>query len=175
MIALSLVLTACLLAAFTDLRSRRIPNALVVALFACGLSVNAFAGWQHAALDVAIVIAVLVAGTFAFSLRLLGGGDVKLLAAAAGTLGLPSAPTFIVATLLCGGVIALLYSALRGRLAATLENLKGLALPVFAGAAPPRLQTGTPMPYALAIFAGASFTAIASGVAPHLRFLWLLP
>ncbi|HZZ64768.1 MAG TPA: prepilin peptidase [Candidatus Baltobacteraceae bacterium] len=171
-LAIVLVLAASVLAAGTDVRTRRIPNALVVALFVSGLALNAVAGWQPAALDVAIVIAVLAAGTFAFSLKLIGGGDVKLLAVAAGTLGVPAAGTFILATLLSGGVIAIIYSALRGRLRTTLHNVKGLALPVFAGAAPPRLLTGTQMPYALAIFAGASFTAFAGGIGPHLRFLW---
>ena len=171
-LAIVLVLAASVLAACTDVRTRRIPNALVIALFVSGLALNAIAGWRPAALDVAIVIAVLIAGTFAFSLKLIGGGDVKLLAAAAGTLGLPAAGTFILATLLSGGVIAVIYSALRGRLGTTLNNVKGLALPIFAGAAPARLQTGTQMPYALAIFAGASFTAITGGIAPHLRFLW---
>lgn len=171
-LAIALVLGASLLAASTDLRSRRIPNALVLALFSCGLLVNLALGWRHALLDVAIVVAVLLVGTLAFSLKLIGGGDVKLLAAAAGTLGLPAATTFILATLVCGGVIGLLYCAVRGRFRATLMNVQRLALPIFAGAAPARLQTGTPMPYALAIFAGASFTAIASGVGPHLRLLW---
>lgn len=171
-LAVGLVLAASLLAAASDLRTRRIPNVLVIALFVCGLAVNALAGWQHALLDVAVAFAILLAGTFAFSLKLIGGGDVKLLAAAAGTLGFPVALTFILYTLLCGGVIALVYSAMRGRLRATFANVRTIALPMFAGVAPARLQTGTAMPYALAIFAGACFTAIASGFSPHLRLLW---
>jgi prepilin peptidase CpaA len=171
-VAAGLVLAASLLAAASDVRTRRIPDALIVALFACGLAVNLFAGWQHALADIAIVLAVLILGTFAFSFKLIGGGDVKLLAAAAGTLGFPAAGTFLVSTLLCGGIIAVAYSALRGRLRTTLTNVQAVALPVFAGAAPAQLQSGTVMPYALAIFAGACFTAIASGVGPHLRLSW---
>jgi prepilin peptidase CpaA len=171
-ISLGLVLAASLLAAASDLRTRRIPNALVIALFVCGLAVNAAAGWQHALLDITVVLAVLVMGTLAFSLKLIGGGDVKLLAVAAGTLGFPAAATFILSTLLSGGIIAVIYAAMRGRLRDTIANVKTIALPVFAGVAPARLQTGTPMPYALAIFAGASFTAIESGLGPHLRLLW---
>ena len=171
-IAVVLVLAASLFAAASDVRTRRIPDVLVVALLLGGLAVNAFAGWQHAALDVAIAFAVLILGSFAFSLKLIGGGDVKLLAAAAGTLGYPWATTFLLSTLLCGGVIAIVYSMLRGRLRTTFSNLKTIALPIFAGVRPARLETGTAMPYALAIFAGACLTAIVSGLAPHQRLPW---
>jgi prepilin peptidase CpaA len=169
---LALVLVACLLAAASDLRTRRIPNTLVIGLFVCGLAANTAAGWQHALFDLAIVLLVLAVGTFAFSFKLIGGGDVKLVAAAAGTLGFPAAGAFILYTLLCGGVFGLAYSAMRGRLGSTVANLRAIALPIFAGAAPARLQTGMAMPYALAIFAGACLTAIARGFPPHLRLSW---
>lgn len=167
-----LVLAASLLAAACDLRTRRIPNALVVALFVCGLAVNAMAGWQHALVQIALTAGVLFAGSLAFSLRLIGGGDVKLLAAACGTLGYPAATNFLLYTLLCGGVVALIYSAMRGQLRTTLANVYAIAFPMFAGVRPARLQSGTTMPYALAIFAGACFTAFASAFAPHPRLIW---
>jgi prepilin peptidase CpaA len=170
-LAVGLVLAASLLAAVSDVRTRRIPNALVIALFACGLAANALLGWQAAAIDVVIVIAMLFAGSFAFSLRLIGGGDVKLLAAAAGTLGYPSAVSFILFTLLCGGVLAVAFSATRGRLGATLANVQSMALPLFSGVRPVRPEDSIAMPYALAIFGGAVCTAIINGFLPHLRFL----
>jgi prepilin peptidase CpaA len=171
-LSVSLVLAASLFAAACDLRTRRIPNALVVALFVCGLAVNALAGWQHALVQIALTAGILFAGSLAFSLRIIGGGDIKLLAAACGTLGYPAALNLILYTLLCGGIIALIYSAVRGHLRTTLANVYAIALPMFAGARPARLQTGTTMPYALAIFAGACFTAIASAFAPHPRLIW---
>jgi hypothetical protein len=61
---------------------------------------------------------------------------------------------------------------MRGRLRSTLTNVKTIAFPIFTGIAPARLENGTAMPYALAIFAGACFTAIASGLAPHQRLPW---
>lgn len=170
--ALALVLLASAAAAATDLRTRRIPNLLVLALFVFGLIVNAFAGWQHLLMDAGLTAGVLIAGTLAFSLKLIGGGDVKLLAAAAGTLGIPMAGAFLLYTLLSGGIIAVLYSAFRGRLGATFANVRALALPVFAGVRPARLENGTAMPYALAIFAGACIAALAGGAQPHLRFPW---
>ena len=170
-LALAFVLLASLLAAVCDLRTRRIPNALVGALLVSGLALNAFAGWQHVLADLAIVAIVIVAGTFAFSLRLIGGGDVKLLAAAAGTLGYPAGGDFLLFTLLCGGVVALAFAALRGRLGATFSNVRAMALPVFAGVAPAAPQAGLAMPYAVAIFSGALCTALVSGLLPHLRIL----
>jgi prepilin peptidase CpaA len=118
-----------------------------------------------------MVLAVIVAGTFAFSLKLIGGGDVKLLAVAAGTLGYPAGGMFLLFTLLCGGFVAIAFSALRGRLRATFANVRLLALPLFAGAAPLRPQTGLAMPYAVAIFGGALCTALLNGLAPHVRIL----
>lgn len=170
-LTVGLVLVASLLAAVSDVRTRRIPNALVFALFLSGLAANAFLGWHAAAMDMVLTFAVLLAGSVAFSFRLIGGGDVKLLAAAAGTLGLPLAVTFVLFTLLCGGVLAVAYSAARGRLRATIANVQSMALPVFAGARPVRPQDSLAMPYALAIFAGATCAALANGFIPTLRLL----
>jgi prepilin peptidase CpaA len=170
-LAAGFVLVASLLAAISDVRTRRIPNALPIALLVCGLAANAFIGWQAAAIDIAIVVAVLFAGSVAFSFRLIGGGDVKLLAAAAGALDYPSAVSFILFTLVCGGVLAVAFSATRGRLGATIANVQSMALPLFSGVRPVRPQDSIAMPYALAIFAGAACTAIINGFVPHLRLL----
>ena len=164
-----LVLVAALAGAVSDVRTRRIPNALVGALFVAGVATNAIGGWKPAAVSVLIAVAVLAAGTFLFSLKLIGGGDVKLLAAAAGTLGYPACVVFVLCTLVCGGVIAVAYAAWRGRLRATFANVQSMAIPVFAGVKPAR-PDGTPMPYALAIFAGAVCTMLANIYLPALRF-----
>lgn len=165
-----LVLAAALAGAVCDVRTRRIPNMLVSGLFVAGIAANALGGWKPAVAGILIAAAVLIAGTFLFSLKLIGGGDVKLLAAAAGTLGYPSCVSFVLFTLISGGVIAVAYAAYRGRLRATLANVQSIALPVFAGIRPAR-PDGTPMPYALAIFAGALCTLLLNTYAPHLRFL----
>jgi prepilin peptidase CpaA len=170
-IVTDLVLAASLLAALSDVRTRRIPNALVIGLFACGLAANALLGWQAVTIAVAIAILMLFAGSVAFSMRLIGGGDVKLLAAAAGTLGYPSAISFLLFTLLCGGVLAVAFSAARGRLGATIANVQSMTLPLFSGVRPVRPEDSIAMPYALAIFAGAVCTAIINGFLPHLRIL----
>lgn len=150
------VLAASLIGAVTDVRTRRIPNWLVLALLIAGLVEHAvLSGWTGVLGDLALAGAVMLAGTVAFSFKLIGGGDVKLLAAAAGTLGYPAGITFVLLTLVCGGVLALVFAAFHGRLQQTFSNVRAAALPIFAGARPARPQTGLAMPYALAIFAGA--------------------
>lgn len=169
-VGIALVVAASLLAAVSDVRTRKIPNLLVGALLVAGVALNATGGWKPVALDLLIAVLVLIAGTFAFSLKLIGGGDVKLLAAAAGTLVYPDCVAFLFFTLISGGFIAVIYAALRGRLRATFANVQAMALPVFAGVRPAR-PDGTPMPYALAILAGALCTALLPGFAPHLRLI----
>ena len=67
-------------------------------------------------------------------------------------------------------MLGIVYATMRGKLSATLLNLRGIAIPLFAGIAPARTGSGIAMPYALAIFGGAICTAIFSGMLPHLRF-----
>ncbi len=164
------VLVASLIGAASDVRTRRIPNALVFALLICGLIENAMlSGWSAALAALGLVALVLIAGTIAFSFKLIGGGDIKLLAAAAGTLAYPAGISFLLLTLLSGGVLAIAYAISKGRLQATFANVQAITLPLFAGAQPARPQNGLAMPYALAIFSGALCTAALS--AAHLRLL----
>lgn len=162
------VLVAALIGAISDVRTRRIPNALVLALLFCGLIENAaLSGWHGVVADLALVAGVLAAGSVAFSYKLIGGGDIKLLAAAAGTLAFPVGVSFILLTLLCGGVLAVAYATWRGQLGSALGNLQAVAVPLIYGVRPVRPQNGLPMPYALAIFSGALCTA--AFLAAHLR------
>ena len=67
--------------AWNDLRHMRIPNLLV--LLALGLFVICMPllGWTEIAWRLGVAFAVLVLGSIGFALRLVGGGDVKMLAA----------------------------------------------------------------------------------------------
>lgn len=170
-VSLAAVLAASFAAAIFDIRARRIPNAVSIALALTGIAVNFFFGWQSGLVALAVIAAVLIAGTVAFSFRLIGGGDVKLLAAAAGTLGYPHCIGFILLVFLSGGIIAATLALMRGRLAATVSNVRGIALPLFAGAAPARPHNGIAMPYAVAIFAGAALWALLHTLAPHAGIL----
>ncbi len=166
--ALWIVLAASLGAAATDLARRRIPNGLVAALAIAGLALNARHGWPPFLASLGIAAAVLAAGTFVHALGAIGGGDVKLLAAAAATLNYPDCIPFVLYTLLCGGLLALALSALRGRLRPTLANLHGMLLPMLAGVAPVAPSRSIAMPYAVAIAAGTLLLALTKAVAPQL-------
>ena len=119
MLALSLSLLAVGLfagAAASDLARRRIPNTLVVALAVLGLirlgfAVAAGAGAATLGADLAASLIVLVLGAVIFHFSLLGGGDVKLLAAGALWIGAPEMAPFLMMTVLAGGVLALLFLA----------------------------------------------------------------
>lgn len=148
-----LVLCATLLAiaALRDLESRRIPNAVTGTLLASGVVAQALLFGARAAL--AATAAVAIAGAIhavPWTLRLLGGGDLKLAAGAAAWIGLEQLPVFLLATALLGGVVSLAAVADRLRLRARspLATLAGLRGSLAAA-------RGTPVPYGVAIAAGA--------------------
>jgi prepilin peptidase CpaA len=136
----------CLVAAAVcDVRERRIPNACCLGLFLLGLVRvlfdAGFAGAPAAPIlgDLALALAVFLVGAGLFAARALGGGDVKLLAAACLWLGGAQVPEFLMATALAGGVLALAKLAER-----------------HIGAAEPRTSS---LPYGLAIAAGGLIAA----------------
>jgi prepilin peptidase CpaA len=127
-------------AAASDVAMRRIPNRLTALLALVGMArlVVEFAGgagWQAQVLDLGTAAAVLAVGAAGFAAGLVGGGDVKLAAAASLWLGAAGLATFIIVTALAGGVLAFGYLALA-------------AMPHRAGRAVPTL------PYGVALAAG---------------------
>jgi prepilin peptidase CpaA len=135
-----------LAAALTDLARRRIPNELVLTLALIGALRIAFewaggAGGLSAAVDIGACVVVFLLGVAAFQLNLVGGGDVKLLAAATLFLGAGALAPFLLVTSMAGGVLALAF--LIGQRAAGADR------------PPPSL------PYGVAIAAGGLFVAFA--------------
>lgn len=158
-LAYGLVLLASAAAAYTDLRTRRIPNVIPGALALGGLLLAVRDGWSAAAAFAAILCALLLFGTPLFAWRLLGGGDVKMIAAASATLGLAEMRVFLIATILCGGVLGIAVAASHGRLRATMANVRTMALPMLSGGTLVPLAGDLKMPYGVAIFAGALVAA----------------
>jgi prepilin peptidase CpaA len=145
----ALVITGAIL----DLVSFRIPNWISLALvagFAGGAAAGMSAGlpMNAVALDVAVGAAAFVLGAVMFALRWIGGGDAKLFAAVALWLGWPALPTFVAATALSGGGLALLLLSLRS---ATLRPLVATGPAWFVRLAEP----GESAPYGVAIAIGA--------------------
>jgi len=120
------------IAVFTDLRSRRIPNWLVLPFLVAGLAVS---GWLHGWSGIGHSLEGLGLGLLLFGiLACMGGmgmGDVKLCAAIGAWIGPGQLMLALVVTGLAGGAMAVAW-AIRGRFAG--ELFKGAGDLVFGGA-----------------------------------------
>lgn len=102
-------------AAVWDLLTLRIPNWQVLAVLGTFLVYAGLAPLSMAELGVHLGTgaAVLVAGLALFARGLLGGGDVKLLAATSVWIGWPEVVPYLFAVAVSGGVLALAILAFR--------------------------------------------------------------
>ena len=153
-IAFWLVLAASAAAAVIDVRTRRIPNVISLSLALAGAVASLQEGWHGILAFAAIAIVAILAGTALFSMRLLGGGDIKLIAAACATLGLANIPAFLAGMLLCGGLVAIATALYCKRLGATLANVRATMLPMLSGVRFAPAGGGIKVPYAIAVFGG---------------------
>ena len=100
------LMTLLFLAALTDLRERRIPNWLnagVAALYPVYLLLSPVpVAWSGA---VAVSLLVGLVGLMLFARELIGGGDVKLIAAISLWAGVDNFALFALVTTLTGGVV----------------------------------------------------------------------
>lgn len=167
-----LILIACGIGAITDLRTSRIPNALTMLTAVLAIALHVPAGFSSVAIALLSLLAVALLGFALFSFRLIGGGDIKLMAAVAAAASFPGCLTFILYTMLAGGVLAIVVALRRGSLRATFYNASStLAYPALyyrsAGFLMP--SAGVKMPYGVAIFAGAFALVASQTFAPFLR------
>jgi len=164
------VLVACAIAVVTDLRARSIPNFVTVPLAIAGIALAATHGMLAAFVSIGLVLGTLVVGTFFFTMGWLGGGDVKLMAASAGTLGYPDVVPFLLYTALGGGVLAIAVALATGTLRPALAATAGMLRPfLYKGTAAPEPSAASiKLPYGVAIAFGAGLVALAHTVAPFL-------
>ncbi len=98
------------LAAFHDLRWRRVPNALTLTVTLGGLAFRwADAGSSALLGGIGLGCIVFCAGFLLQLCRLLGGGDVKLFAAASVWLGWSTIWTAVAGTAIAGGILGLFF------------------------------------------------------------------
>jgi prepilin peptidase CpaA len=149
-------------ASVTDLRRRRIPNAVTLAVFASGLVVRGIdseGGHRLLAVLSGLVASVVVVLALfrPWSAGGVGGGDVKLAAGVAAWVGVEKLVWFALTTAASGGVVALVcYLAARAAVRADVRT--NLTLAILQGSLPPvsgERGRGAAVPYALAIAAGA--------------------
>lgn len=150
------LIVACICASFFDVRSRKIPNAIPISLVSAALIFKAMHGPADFGIAVATTVTLLLLGSVAFSLRFLGGGDVKLLAAGCAFLPPSEMPQFLLSTALGGGVLALLTACMQNTLKTSLQGafsiMHGIRIDPTTAVSP---ATRTSLPYAIAITFGA--------------------
>ncbi len=148
-----------LLAVQKDLCFRSVPNWISGAIVLLGTVLRFGDGTLAAAALAASLLFVCLAALW--QLGILGGADVKLMAASGLLVPPASVPGYCVAVLMCGGVLSLCYLGLRvlpapafpaGRRRARLFRLERR-----------RARRGDGLPYVLAVAAGA-FISISEGL-----------
>jgi prepilin peptidase CpaA len=180
----SLILLLLGAALISDCRSRKIPNRLILTGLALAMIWQLFGPSGRWAFDpvapgavgplgaIAAFAALLVAFFPFFALRIMGAGDVKLIAVIGAVFGmsldqwthLPGLALFILAT---GGALALLRIAFSRNASMVASNLRiilggysarvaGIPGPVFD----PRVDSADRMQYAIAIAGGTTFYAV---------------
>ena len=111
-------------AAFTDIRSRQIPNWLVVSGLIAGFTLNVYLqGWTGLRLAAGGFGLSLLIYLPMYMLRAMGGGDVKLMAALGSIMGAHNWFLVFIFTSFIGGVIALIFLLFRGILGNALRNV----------------------------------------------------
>lgn len=154
------------LAALHDVLARTVPNWMPSTLFVLGIAERILDGR---------IVTSLLAGSLVFIVSglcwkrgWLGGGDVKLLGAAAVAVPPVAVPPFIAAVALVGGVLSLAYLALsriipRSVLRRPTIGPMGRSVGLLSRAARMerwRLSRGGPLPYAIAIASGGLFVLL---------------
>lgn len=189
-LGLSLLAFLLALAILFDGRQRRVPNQLVLVTLIFGILLHAFgpqAGARSGGLFALAPSALGIQGALKgalvamalflpfYILRMLGAGDVKLLAAVGSFAGPAAFVNLALFVLLAGGLLALTKITFARNARLVLHNtlaLLGQMLPGSSEAFDARTQTAWRMPYAVAIASGvvAYGAWTLSGRAPILIF-----
>lgn len=156
-----------IIAAWTDLRSRRIPNWLTVSGLVVGIVANiVLSGWsglKESLLGAGVGLALLLPFVL---LRSLGAGDWKL----AGALGSFTGPRLLtdllLGSVLVAGIMALVLVVYKGRLRQTMSNIGHILISLVTFRLPStRVSLDDPnalkIPYGVAL----AFTVLLYGVA----------
>ena len=144
-LVLSILPLGLALAAISDLATMTIPNRVPVALLASFLILAPFSGVAWPEIGMSLVAGLAVFGVcFAlFALNVMGGGDAKLLTAAAIWFGFNhSLLVFLVTVGYVGGAVTLVFLLLRSQAG----SVMAMGIPL-----PPSLVNAKKIPYGIAI------------------------
>ena len=163
------VLMGCSIA--SDIKSRRIPNAIVLLGIGIAVSVQGIAvvsgmtswagdAWWSPLAGLVTGLALLMP---MYLLRATGAGDVKLMAMVGAFIGAPAVVSATLYTLLAGGLLSLLFMFGRGVAVQTLSNVRFLLTDLVHRASTgqgarlaPLQVTAARLPYAIAIALGTA-------------------
>ena len=160
--ALSAGAALLIAAALHDVVARTVPNRLAAAIAILGLAIQGLQGSLLVAVPAAI--AVFIGAALCWRRGWMGGGDVKLLGAAALIVPPETIPALLCTIALAGGLLAFVYLAGRRRERRPVDA-KPISLAARALRAERwRLRRGGPMPYAVAIACGAFFVLYSGGL-----------
>lgn len=151
------------LAAVSDLQSYRIPNALTVSGMALGLIATTLTakvpatGFLHAAGGLLTALLCLVP---LHALRVMGGGDVKLMAMVGAFVGVPDILPALLFVFIAGGVAAVVFAISRRRVRRLVGNVGDIVRSAAMGAltgtspAPAGMVSAGRLPFAIPIGVG---------------------
>lgn len=135
LLTMSILLTLLFIAAWQDFRSYRISNTLVFLGASLGILLNVFLplpagiGILESLMGWSVGLLLLLP---LYLLRLMGAGDVKLMAMVGAFVGTNDIFAVFLYTLIAGGVLALVVSLQRGVLRKLMDNLTLMFLPALS-------------------------------------------
>lgn len=157
--SLLLLLGIALPAAWSDVRTRRIPNVLTLGGLAAALVWRALPGGESLESGLWAVAVTLAVAFPLFAIGALGAGDGKLMMALAAVIGIARLPTALAAVALCGGLLAVLAIVRRSFRTPGIWSLWAASLPVIGTrvrfSADPPVNAPIMLPYGVAIAAGS--------------------
>lgn len=119
-----LVLILLIISTIYDITHHRIPNKITLPAIVFGFILNVyysgFLGLKNSFLGTALGIGLLI---IPFALGVIGGGDVKLLGAIGALNGYHFVFYAFLYSALVGGIMAVIYAAIKGRLRYILQNI----------------------------------------------------
>ena len=140
-------------ACYGEIRERRIPNWLTLGGIALGLGAGLIEGDLEGLKDAALGLAIAGGLFLPFCLLgVVGGGDMKLMAAVGAIVGWPMVLRVVTNTCIAGGLIAVALMAWHGVLLTTMANV--FRIMVGMPRRSPGLRNPQMVPYALAITLG---------------------
>jgi prepilin peptidase CpaA len=149
-------------AAYMDIRTRRIPNYLTIGAVVLAMLLRAGAGPAEVVDGLSGLLLAMAVVLPLFAMGGVGGGDAKLLIAVGAFLGPHALLVALLGTAIVGGIMAAAYATKRGVILPALLNTRGLLTWVVTGGrrgerTTLQMEGAVSVPYGVAIAAGTLF------------------